>query len=51
VLEDAEAARQTYELLTPYAELPAMGSLAVVCLGSTHRAAMRVGPRGVDPWD
>ena len=38
VLEDAEAARQTYELLTPYAELPAMGSLAVVCLGSTHRA-------------
>ena len=38
VLEDAEAARLTYELLSPYAELPAMGSLAVVCLGSTHRA-------------
>jgi tetratricopeptide (TPR) repeat protein len=38
LLGDAEAARQAYELLTPYAELPTMASLAVVCLGSTHRA-------------
>jgi tetratricopeptide (TPR) repeat protein len=38
VLGDADAAREAYELLTPYADLPTMASLAVVCLGSTQRA-------------
>jgi hypothetical protein len=36
-LSDAELARQAYSLLLPFAELPIMPSLAVVCFGSTHR--------------
>jgi len=36
-LADAERAEQAYRLLTPFADLPIMGSLAVVCFGSTHR--------------
>ena len=38
VLGDADVARQAHDLLVPYAELPAMASLAVVCLGSSERA-------------
>ncbi len=38
VLEDAVAARDAYDLLAPYAELPVMASLAVLCFGSAHRA-------------
>jgi tetratricopeptide (TPR) repeat protein len=37
-LGDADVAGEVYSLLAPYAELPVMASLAVVCLGSTHRA-------------
>lgn len=37
-LRDADLARAAYETLVPHAELPMIGSLAVVCLGSTHRA-------------
>jgi tetratricopeptide (TPR) repeat protein len=37
VLGDAGLARQAYELLVPYAELPAIASLAVLCAGSTER--------------
>ncbi len=36
-LGDAGAARQAYDLLAPYAELPVLPSLAVVCLGSAER--------------
>ena len=38
VLGDAAAARAAYDLLFPYAELPVMASLAVLCFGSAHRA-------------
>ena len=38
LLGDAGVARQAYDLLTPFADLPVMPSLAVVCLGSTERA-------------
>jgi tetratricopeptide (TPR) repeat protein len=37
ILGDADLARQAYELLTPYADLPVMPSFAVTCLGSTQR--------------
>jgi DNA-binding SARP family transcriptional activator len=37
-LRDAETAAQVYELLSPFAGLPVMASLAVACFGSTHYA-------------
>jgi hypothetical protein len=37
-LQDAELARDCYDALAPYAGLPAIGSLAVVCLGSVDLA-------------
>jgi tetratricopeptide (TPR) repeat protein len=37
-LGEAAIAREAYDLLLPYAGLPIMPSLAVVCFGSTHRA-------------
>jgi AAA ATPase domain len=37
-LGDGDVAGQAYDLLLPFADLPAMASLAVVCLGSTERA-------------
>jgi tetratricopeptide (TPR) repeat protein len=36
-LEDPESAAVVYELILPFAHLPTMASLAVVCLGSTER--------------
>lgn len=36
-LGDARLAREAYDLLLPFAELPTMPSLAVVCFGSTER--------------
>jgi hypothetical protein len=36
-LGDAEAAREAYDLLTPFARLPVMVSLGIVCFGSAHR--------------
>jgi hypothetical protein len=46
-LDDAPIAQTAYDALLPYAELPIMASLAVVCFGSTHRglgvAAMTCG--------
>ena len=46
-LGDAGIAGQAYHLLRPYADLPIMPSLAVVCFGSVHRplglAALTVG--------
>jgi hypothetical protein len=37
-LEDGHIAQAAYDTLLPYAELPIMASLAVVCFGSMHRA-------------
>jgi tetratricopeptide (TPR) repeat protein len=37
-LSDATVAEAAYTALLPFADLPLMGSLAVVCLGSTQRA-------------
>ena len=37
VLGDAPTARQAYDLLAPFAELPIMASLAIACFGSAHR--------------
>jgi tetratricopeptide (TPR) repeat protein len=34
---DAAAAREAYQLLAPFADLPVMPSLGVICLGSTER--------------
>ncbi len=34
---DLEVAREAAELLEPYADFPVLGSLAVICLGSTRR--------------
>ena len=34
---DLDVAREAAELLEPYADFPVLGSLAVVCLGSTRR--------------
>jgi len=36
-LDDVPVARAAYDALLPYAELPVMASLAIVCLGPTHR--------------
>lgn len=38
MLDDEEVAREAYDLLLPYANLPVMPSLGVVCLGSAERA-------------
>lgn len=37
-LGDSELAAEVGAFLTPYADLPVMGSLAVACLGSVHHA-------------
>ncbi|MDN3356336.1 AAA family ATPase [Actinomadura sp. DC4] len=37
LLGDAAVAREGYDLLTPYADLPVMPSLAVTCFGSAER--------------
>ena len=37
-LRDVELARKCYDALAPYADTPAIGSLAVVCLGSVDLA-------------
>ncbi|WP_235783488.1 AfsR/SARP family transcriptional regulator [Amycolatopsis orientalis] len=46
-LGDAETAARVYELLSPFADLPVMASLAVACFGSAHYplgvAAMAMG--------
>ena len=46
-LGDRETARQAYELLRPFGDLPVMASLAVACFGSAHYplgvAAMTLG--------
>jgi hypothetical protein len=46
-LGDAETAARAYELLSPFADLPVMASLAVACFGSAHYplgvAAMAMG--------
>ncbi len=36
-LDDQDLAREAYRILLPYADLPVMPSLAVVCLGPTER--------------
>lgn len=36
LLDDGGLAREAYDLLRPYADRPAMASLAVVCFGSVH---------------
>lgn len=36
-LKDSQTAQAAYDALAPYAELPIMASLAVVCFGSVHR--------------
>jgi len=38
LLGDASVSAQAYELLSPYASLPMVGSLGVVCFGVTHHA-------------
>ena len=38
LLGDAEVAAESGRLLAPFADMPVMASLAVVCLGSTERA-------------
>jgi hypothetical protein len=38
LLGDAEAAREAYDLLLPYADLPMVGGLGVACFGSAHQA-------------
>ncbi|MGW3916926.1 hypothetical protein ACWEBX_36320 [Streptomyces sp. NPDC005070] len=38
LLDDTATAARVYELLSPYAHLPVVGSLAVACFGSTHHA-------------
>ena len=38
LLGDAEAAREAFDLLLPYADLPLVGGLGVTCFGSTHQA-------------
>jgi hypothetical protein len=38
LLDDAEASREAYDLLLPYADLPMVGGLGVTCFGSTHQA-------------
>src|SRR5262249_9075571 len=36
-LEDAPVAQAVYDALLPYADLPVMASLGIVCFGSVHR--------------
>jgi hypothetical protein len=38
LLDDAGTAAQAYELLAPFAHLPAIASLGVACFGSVHHA-------------
>jgi hypothetical protein len=38
LLGDAEAAREVYDLLLPYADRPLVGGLGVTCFGSTQQA-------------
>lgn len=38
LLRDADIAAEAYQLLQPYAGLPVMASLAIVCFGSAHQA-------------
>ncbi|HTZ22484.1 MAG TPA: hypothetical protein VMC83_00685 [Streptosporangiaceae bacterium] len=38
LLGDAEVAREVYDVLLPYADLPMVGGLGVTCFGSTHQA-------------
>ncbi|MFG2946436.1 hypothetical protein [Streptomyces adustus] len=38
LLDDTATAARVYELLSPYAHLPVVGSLAVACFGSAHHA-------------
>jgi tetratricopeptide (TPR) repeat protein len=38
LLADTRTAARAYELLKPYAHLPMVGSLGVVCFGSVHQA-------------
>ena len=38
LLGDAATAQRVYAALEPYASLPIMGSIGVVCLGSAHRS-------------
>jgi hypothetical protein len=38
LLADAEVAAQAYQLLSPHADLPMVGSLGVTCFGSVHQA-------------
>ncbi|GIJ45391.1 hypothetical protein Val02_22770 [Virgisporangium aliadipatigenens] len=49
LLGDVDTAAQAYALLLPYAELPAMASLAIACFGSVHHmlgtAALTTGDR------
>lgn len=37
ILDDQDLAGQAYELLLPYADLPSIAGLGIVCLGSTER--------------
>lgn len=37
VLAEPDLARQAYDLLTPFAHLPVVSSMAIVCLGSAER--------------
>jgi hypothetical protein len=43
-LGDAGAAKEAYELLVPFADLPVMASLAIACFGSVHQ------PLGLAAW-
>ncbi|RVX43311.1 hypothetical protein EDD27_5986 [Nonomuraea polychroma] len=47
LLQDAATAGQAYALLSPFADLPVIGSLGVVCFGSVHHslgmAALTIG--------
>jgi hypothetical protein len=38
LLGDASTAGRVYELLSPYADLPVVGTLSIACLGSVHHA-------------
>lgn len=38
LLDDPDTSARVYELLKPYAHLPMVASLGVVCFGSTHQA-------------
>jgi hypothetical protein len=38
LLDDEATARDAYELLLPFADLPIMASLAIACFGSVHRS-------------